>query len=339
MEHLRELAELIARAPLNAATDPYDYLSNQLIDSLPPRTRAAVVACASIPDASVADVNTATEDRNSSRLIGEYPALCAVLRPREGKTFDVHAVVASAIERRFPEQRRLMLGRCGRASAEMGDHARAAQLLRLAGLDAAAASELEAHLAQQDPQMLIRWADDGGEYAYDALAPDVHPNSWIAHSASRLFREPARASLNEGRRMANAAPEAAARAPLLMPWLAYLQAEAGELRAADDALRALPTGSLPTFVLEFASVTRALVAGRLGNVSRCAGRTRRRGDDRDMQRHSRAYSCSVRRENARGLECGAFELGLRHRNAARGPLALRGLGAGRGGHGRMVRGR
>jgi DNA-binding SARP family transcriptional activator len=271
VEHLRELAELIARAPLNAATDPYDYLSNQLIDSLPPRTRAAVVACTSIPDASVADVNTATEDRNSSRLIGEYAALCPILRPREGKAFDVHAVVASAIERRFPEQRRLMLARCGRAYAEMGNHARAAQLLELAGLDAAAASELEAHLAQQDPQMLIGWADDGGDYAYDGLATDVRPNSWIAHSASRLFREPARASLNEGRRMAHAAPQAVARAPLLMPWLAYLQAESGELRAADDALGALSTGSLPTFVLEFASVTRALVAGRLGDVSRCAG--------------------------------------------------------------------
>ena len=41
-ERLRELADLIAKAPLDAATDPYDYLSNQLIDSLPPRTRAAV---------------------------------------------------------------------------------------------------------------------------------------------------------------------------------------------------------------------------------------------------------------------------------------------------------
>ncbi len=139
------------------------------------------------------------------------------------------------------------------------------------GLHSAAASELEAHLSQQDPQTLIRWTDDGREYAYDGLAADVHPNSWIAHSASRLFRESPRASLNEGRRVANVASEAASRAPLLMPWLAYLQAEAGELRAADEALRSLPTEFGPTFVLEFASVTGALVAGRLGNVSRCAG--------------------------------------------------------------------
>ena len=133
-ERLRELAALIAKAPLDAATDPYDYLSNQLIDSLPPRTMAAVVACASIPGASVTDINNATEDRNCSRLLSECPPLSAVLRLREAKTFDVHGVVARAIERRFPEQRRVMLDRCGRASAEIGDHARAAQLLELAGL-------------------------------------------------------------------------------------------------------------------------------------------------------------------------------------------------------------
>ena len=269
---LAELAELIARAPSNAETEPYDYLSNQLMDALPPHTREAVVACASIPAASMADIDNATEDRNGSRRIGECPPLSAILRVCEAKTFDVHGVIARAIERRFPEQRRVMLGRCGRASAEIGDHARAAQLLRLAGLHSAAASELEAHLSQQNPQTLLRWTDDGREYAYDGLAAEVHPNSWIVHSASRLFREPARASLNEGHRVANiAAAEAASPAPLLMPWLAYLQAEAGDLRAAGDTLRSLPTEFGPTFVLEFASVTRALVAGRLGNISRCAG--------------------------------------------------------------------
>ncbi len=70
--------------------------------------------------------------------------------------------------------------------------------------------------------------------------------------------------------MANAAPEAALRAPLFKPWLAYLQAEAGELRAAADVLRPLPREFGPTFALEFAGVAGALVAGRLGNVFDCA---------------------------------------------------------------------
>lgn len=270
-EYLRELAALIAKAPLDIATDPYDYLSNQLIDSLPPRTMAALVACASIPGASLSDINNATEDRNSSRLLSECPPLLPVLRLRAAKTFDVHGVLVRAIEQRFPEQRRIMLGRCGRASAEIGDHARAAELLELAGLHTEAAFEFETHLSQQDPQKLMRWPDDGRAFVYPGIAAEIpHPNSWVAHSASRLFREPARASLNEGRRVAIAAAEAATPAPLLMPWLAYLQAEAGDLRAAGDTLRSLPTEFGPTFVLEFASVTRALVAGRLGNIFACA---------------------------------------------------------------------
>ncbi len=268
-ERLRELAKLIARAPLDAATEPYEYLSNQLMDSLPPRTRAAVIACASIPGASIADINSANEDRSSGRLISECPPLSAVLRLHEAKTFDVHRVVTRAIEQRFPEERGNMLARCGRASAAVGNHARAAQLLQLAGLHSAAALELETHLSQQDPQALIHWTDGDGACAYDGLAADIQPNSWIAHSASRLFRESPREPLNEGRRLANATSEAASRAPLLTPWLAYLQAEAGDLRAAGDALPTLPTNNSPTFVSEFASVTRALVAGRLGNVSRC----------------------------------------------------------------------
>jgi DNA-binding SARP family transcriptional activator len=269
-KHLRELADLIAKAPPDVATDPYDYLSNQFIDALPPRTRAAVVACASIPGACVADINNATEDRNGSRLISECPPLSSILRLREAKTFEVHNLVTRAIERRFPEHRQVMLGRCGRASAEIGDHSRAAQLLQLAGLHSAAASELETYLSQQDPEALVRWTDDGREYAYNRLAADIHPNSWIAHSASRLFRDSPRASLNDGRRVANVASEAALRAPLLMPWLAYLQAEAGQLRAGGEALCSLPTEFGPTFALEFTSVTRALFAGRLGNISCCA---------------------------------------------------------------------
>ena len=105
-------------------------------------------------------------------LSANFPPLSAVLRLREAKTFDVHGVVTRAIERRFPEQRRVMLDRCGRASAEIGDHARAAKLLHLAGLRPAAASEFETYLSQQDPQTLIRWADDGREYAYNGLAAD-----------------------------------------------------------------------------------------------------------------------------------------------------------------------
>ncbi|HEY6486871.1 MAG TPA: BTAD domain-containing putative transcriptional regulator [Candidatus Cybelea sp.] len=269
-EQLRELADLIARAPSNAAMDPYGYLANRLIDALPPRTRTAVVACASIPEAGVTDITNATEESDSIRLINDCTPLCAVVQLRETKAFDVHPLIVRTIEQRFPEQRRDMLVRCGRAAAETGDHARASRLLHLAGLHTAAALELENHLSQQDPQRLIRWVDDGSEYAYDGVASPSHPHSWLAYSASQLYRESSRVLLNEGRRLANAASQTASPVPFLAVWLAFLQAEAGEPRAANGTLTSISTGDGPTFSLEFASMTRALVLGRLGNVARCA---------------------------------------------------------------------
>ena len=106
--------------------------------------------------------------------------------------------------------------------------------------------------------------------------------------------------------MANAASEAALRAPLLMPWLAYLQAEAGELRAAGDALRSLPTRIWPHIRARVRECCRALVAGRLGNVSGCASEVDGIATTEECRGFARFDSCSARRENARGLEHGAL---------------------------------
>jgi hypothetical protein len=268
-DKLRELSVLLANSPSGVSDDVHSYLASQVIDLIPERTRAALVACAAVPGATVDDIARATGHPEGATLLFEFASRSPLVRQREDGTFAVHDLIARLANARFPDRCREMLVRCAQRASEQDDWHRAARLFGIAGLQSSSLQELEKSLAAADPALLVRTSEDCTNIAaLDFELLKHRPHLWIQRGAMRLFRDAMRVAARESRLVCN--PEGGGSPPrLLGPWCAYLHAEIGELASATARLEASRADEAPSFATEFRATVTSLVAGRLGHVFEC----------------------------------------------------------------------
>ena len=191
-EYLRELADLIAKAPLDSATDPYDYLSNQLIDSLPPRTMAALVACASIPGASLADINNATKIPIAVGLLSECPPLSPVLRLGGAKHLRRSRCACARDRTTLPRTTPQYVGQMwSRLSRESATTREPHNCFGWRDSTRRPHPSSKRTCLLQNPQMLIRWPDEGNKYTYHGRAAEAirtHGSPTAHHDSSASRR-------------------------------------------------------------------------------------------------------------------------------------------------------
>ncbi|MGB6601685.1 MAG: hypothetical protein WBE77_11440, partial [Candidatus Cybelea sp.] len=269
---LRDLSALCVNAPSDARDDLHLYLAGEILDSISERTKAAIIACTAVPDATDEDVRCATKNPESDELMCEFAVRSPVVCRTEDGTFVVHGLLARVIAERYADRCREMLVLCARRASEMRERSRAAQLFALAGLKSASAQELEQLLSDANSAFLTCSSVEPADVpAFDFELVRQRPHLWIQRSVTRIYRDAMAVQVRESQLVRDTCNASGASQPsVLTSWCAYLYTEAGDLASATALLESLPEGGASPFALGLKAVVASLLAGRSGRVGDCS---------------------------------------------------------------------
>lgn len=138
------LQEILEHLPAPDLELLYAYLSEHVLGPLPKQTRAALFACALLPQASAQEIALALGENGSPLRVNALLHALPFVERTPGGGFTVHPLVQAGILAQYPLQRRAVLERTARALESIGNPLRAAQLHLARGDRYAAASALEA---------------------------------------------------------------------------------------------------------------------------------------------------------------------------------------------------
>lgn len=143
-ESIRRLSELLEHVDTSGAYDElHYYLANQIIQTVPERTRTALIACAVIPQATAEDLTHATGDEENAERLQQLLSGSAVMRVAPDGTYALHPLIRHVLLMNAGGARQSILLCCAQAWQERQRHARAAELYREAGMHDAAAAAID----------------------------------------------------------------------------------------------------------------------------------------------------------------------------------------------------
>lgn len=132
--------EFLERLGSVAFEELYEYLADQVRDSLSPFLTSALFAAAAIPNASAADLTLATGDPNVVELLAEFERMSPFINCTPEGTYIVHPLMRAMLVEGAVARRRELLESCAARCEERDDFLRAAEL----------------HLAKSDPEAAAR---------------------------------------------------------------------------------------------------------------------------------------------------------------------------------------
>jgi ATP/maltotriose-dependent transcriptional regulator MalT len=174
--------------------DLYDYLSDQVLATMPPKRFARLLAVAAIPRATGAEVAKALDDPEAHDDLVEFARTSPFLYSIGDDTYEAHPLVRAMLAERYPERWREWLLKAADALAPT--HPDRAALLYLAGGNQdAAADSLEAMLDAMASDLTPVAAEVIGRLETEVLLR--HPSAWPASMTVRSANITLRQWLNE----------------------------------------------------------------------------------------------------------------------------------------------
>ena len=247
----------------------HEYLAHEVLSALTPEMMSAMLAAASIPDASLEDISAATGIRHVTPVLDGLLRLPGFLSSQDG-AYHAHPLLRAALRSRHEADLAGYVLRAARENERNGDLLRAAELHQSYGDDAAAAAALD-----RLPAPVLAQPSGG---LIDALAKIpmstlcAYPNLWIATLRYRRQHVEVAKLYEEAARLLQSMPPEASPSLLrrLRVRLAILSHELERLSEA----RALVEANEPAAAFEetpeeqrLALMTSAVIAAKQGRLA------------------------------------------------------------------------
>jgi DNA-binding SARP family transcriptional activator len=284
--HIRRLAELLRESPGSDTATLFDYLADQILESLAAPERAILMACAAFPDATPVEVALVAGDVTGSSGLPDLARTTTFVRCTDAGRFAVHPALRDGLRRKLPDGGRDGVTRCASYWMQHENFQRAFELyvsaeLRIEALAALGALLSHGQLAgvRREHVELICKCSIGEIASFPALL-NVRLSEGLLVEDDPALREEANAYLERfGHRGVVSSTLAA--------WLAYSWSECGDH---DRAIRILEQVDLDTTGL----LVRAMIAGKRGGLSECAALIETANASSNPTSLSHAMHCLIR---------------------------------------------
>jgi DNA-binding SARP family transcriptional activator len=189
------IEQLLERLDDVAFGELHGYLTDEVLGALDQRTRAALFACAAIPQPSADDLRAAFDDPRVADDFAEYAKDSAFVEQDEEGIFILHPLLASFQLGRAAERRDALLVKVAAAHEAHGDYQRAAELYLARGDQQSAARALGSLEVVAQPAPSMRYA-----HVLSTLDRSLvvrYPRLWGVTALMRIFCVDSAALLDE----------------------------------------------------------------------------------------------------------------------------------------------
>ncbi|HUN29157.1 MAG TPA: BTAD domain-containing putative transcriptional regulator [Alphaproteobacteria bacterium] len=186
---------LLERLDDVAFDELHDYLADEVLAGLDQGMRAALFACAAIPQASADDLRAALDEPGIVDQISVFARDAAFVERGENGSFTLHPLLSALLLDQGQERREALLARVAQAHELRGDFQRAAELHVVRGDQQSAARALGSLEVVREPAPSMRYAR-----ILSSLEPAIvarHPRLWGVTALMRMFCVDSAALLDE----------------------------------------------------------------------------------------------------------------------------------------------
>jgi DNA-binding SARP family transcriptional activator len=189
------IEQLLERLDDVAFGELHGYFTDEVLGALDRRTRAALFACAAIPQPNPDDLCAALDDPRSGDDFAEYAKDSAFVEQGEDGVFILHPLLASLLLGRAAERRDVLLAHAAAAHEARADYQRAAELYLARGDQHAAARALGSLEVLAQPAPSMRYARVLS--SLDRSLVVRYPRLWGVTALMRIFCIDSAALLDE----------------------------------------------------------------------------------------------------------------------------------------------
>ncbi len=176
---------LLERLDDVAFNELHGYLADEVLGTLDQRTRAALFACAAIPQANADDLRAALDDPRIADDFAEFARDSAFVEQTDDGAFILHPLLASLLLGRAAERRDVLLMHVAAAHEARGDFQRAAELHLARGDQQSAARALGSVEVVSQPAPSMRYARVLS--SLDRSLVVRYPRLWGVTALMRIF--------------------------------------------------------------------------------------------------------------------------------------------------------